>query len=123
MNSRLLYGTIVLALACGIGTGAAQVGPSSQSQTSGAAQIQLNAAQRAAIVTAVRDARIAPPGHSFNITVGAQVPPSIELNYLPIAALSQAPEARALKYTIVQNQVVLVDPTNMRIIDVIRPGQ
>ena len=123
MNSRLLYGTIVLALACGIGTGAAQVGPAGQPQTSGAAQIQLDAAQRAAIVTAVRDVRIAPPGHSFNITVGAQVPPSIELNYLPIAALSQAPEARALKYTMVQNQVVLVDPTNMRIVDVIRPGQ
>jgi hypothetical protein len=111
MNSRLLYGTIVLALACGIGTGAAQV------------QIQLDAAQRAAIVTAVRDVRIAPPGHSFNVSVGAQVPPSIELNYLPIAALSQAPEARALKYTLVQNQVVLVDPTNLRIVDVIRLGQ
>jgi len=110
MNSRLLYGTIMLALACGIGRGAAQVG-----------QIQLDAAQRAAIVTAVRDVRIAPPGHSFNVSVGAQVPPSIELNYLPIAALSQAPEARALKYTMVQNQVVLVDPTNMRIVEVIRP--
>ncbi len=112
MNSRLLYGTIVLALACGSGTGAAQVG-----------QIQLDAKQRAAIVTAVRDVRNAPPGHSFNISVGAQVPPSIELYYLPISALSQAPEARALKYTMVRNQVVLVDPTNMRIVDVIRAGQ
>jgi Protein of unknown function (DUF1236) len=109
MNSRRLYGTIVLALVCGIGTGAAQV--------------QFDAAQRAAIVTAVRDVRIALPGHSFNVSVGAQVPPSIELNYLPIAALSQAPEARALKYTITQNQIVLVDPTNMRIVDVIRLGQ
>jgi Protein of unknown function (DUF1236) len=123
MNSRLLYGTIVLALACGVGTGAAQVGPAGQPQTSGTAQIHLDAAQRAAIVTAVRDVRNAPPGHSFNISIGAQVPPSIELYYLPAAALSQAPEARALKYTMVQNQVVLVDPTNMRIVDVIRPGQ
>ena len=109
MNGRLLCGTIVLALACDIGTGAAQV--------------QLDAAQRAAIVTAVRDVRIAPPGHSFNISVGAQVPPSIELNYLPISALSQAPAAQALKYTMVQNQVVLVDPTTMRIVDVVRVGQ
>jgi len=109
MNSRLFYGTIVLALACDVGTGTAQ--------------IQLDAAQRAAIVTAVRDVRIAPPGHSFNISVGAQLPPSIELNYLPVAALSQAPEARALKYTLVQNQIVLVDPTNMRIVNVIRLGQ
>ncbi len=82
MNSRLFYGTIVLALACDVGTGTAQ--------------IQLDAAQRAAIVTAVRDVT---PGHSFNISVGAQLPPSIELNYLPVAALSQAPEARALKYS------------------------
>jgi hypothetical protein len=117
MNNRLLYGTIVLMLACGIGTGAAQVGPSGQPQ------IQLDAAQRAAIVYAVRDVRNAPPGHSFNMSIGAQVPPSIELYYLPIAALSQAPEVRALKYTMVQNQVVLVDPTNMRIVEVIRPGQ
>ena len=51
-----------------------------------------------AIVTTVRDVRNAPPG--------AQVSRSIELYYLPIAALSQAPEARALKYTLVQNQVV-----------------
>ena len=123
MNSRLLYGTIVLALACGIGTGAAQVGPAGQPHTSDAAQIHLDAAQRAAIVTAVRDVRIPPPGHSFNISVGAQVPPSIELSYLPTAALSQAPEARVLKYTMVQNQVVLVDPTNMRIVEVIRLGQ
>ncbi len=112
MNNRRLYGTIILGLACGIGSGAAQVG-----------QMQLDAKQKAAIVTAVRDVRNAPPGHSFNVSVGAQVPPSIELYYLPAAALSQAPETRALKYTTFQNQVVLVDPTNMRIVEVIRLGQ
>jgi hypothetical protein len=37
--------------------------------------------------------------------------------------LSQAPEVGALRYTMVQNQVVLVDPTNMRVVDVIRPTQ
>ncbi|HMA71285.1 MAG TPA: DUF1236 domain-containing protein [Xanthobacteraceae bacterium] len=120
MNSRLVYGTIVFALVCGIGPVSAQVG---QSPTPSAAQIHLDGAQKAAIVTAVRDIKNPPPGHSFNISVGAQVPPSIELYYLPVAALSQAPEARALKYTMVQSQVVLVDPTNMRIVDVIRPGQ
>jgi hypothetical protein len=112
MNSRGLYGIIVLALVGGIGTGAAQVG-----------QIQLDAKQKAAIVSAVRDVRNAPPAHSFNVSVGAQVPPSIELYYLPIAALSQAPEVRTLRYTMLQNQVVLVDPTNMRIVEVIRPAQ
>jgi hypothetical protein len=51
------------------------------------------------------------------------VPPSIELYALPVAALSQAPEAWDLRYTMVQNQVVLVNPANMRVVDVIRPAQ
>jgi hypothetical protein len=123
MKSRLFYETILFALVCGIGAVAAQLGPPSQSQTTNPAPIQLNATQRAAIVTAVRDTRIPPPGHSFSLAVGARVPPSIELYALPVAALSQAPEAWDLKYTMVQNQVVLVDPANMRVVDVIRPQQ
>jgi hypothetical protein len=128
MRNRLSYGTIAcgtifLALACGISGAAAQPGPSGQSQTTNPALIQFDVAQRSAIATAVRDTKIPPPGHSFSLSIGAQVPPSIELYALPIAAMSQAPEARALKYTLVQNQVVLVDPANMRVVDVIRPGQ
>jgi uncharacterized protein DUF1236 len=118
-TSRLFYGTMVLTLAGTISGAAAQVGGLGQSQTTNPS-IQLDAAQRAAIVTAVRDARIPPPGNSFSLSVGAPVPPSIELYALPIAALSQAPEARNLRYTMVQNQVVLVDPVNMRVVDVIR---
>jgi Protein of unknown function (DUF1236) len=121
MTNRVSYGTLVLALAGAINGAVAQVGGSSQSQTTTPA-IQLDAAQRAAIVTAVRDARIPPPGNRFSLSVGASVPPSIELYALPIAALSQAPEARNLRYTMVQNQVVLVDPLNMRVVDVIRVG-
>jgi hypothetical protein len=122
MRSRLFYGTMVLAVVSGIGGAAAQVG-AGQSQTTSPAQIQLDASQKAAIMTAVRDTKIPPPAQSFNLSAGAQVPAAIELYALPIAALSQAPEARNLRYTMVQNQVVLVDPTNMRVVDVIRPGQ
>jgi hypothetical protein len=115
MRNGVFYGTIVLALASGISGVAAQVGAVSQSKP----QVQLDPAQRAAIVTAVRDTKLPPPGRSFNVSVGAEVPPSIELYTLPIAALSQAPEVRDLKYTMVQNQVVLVDPLRMRVVDVI----
>ena len=118
MTGRILYATMVLALASGIGSAAAQVGATGQSQP-----LELSAAQRAAIATAVRDTKIPPPNHSFNTSVGAQVPPSIELHALPISAVSQAPEVRNMKYTLFQNQVVLVDPANMRVVDVIRPGQ
>jgi hypothetical protein len=39
---------------------------------------------------------------------------------LPSSAMLQSPELPSLKYTMVQNQVVLVDPTTMRIIDILR---
>src|SRR5215471_9020041 len=115
MKSAVFCGTMVLALASGIGGVAAQVGVANQSHP----QIQLDPAQRTAIVTAVRDTKIPPPGRSFNVSVGAEVPPSIELYALPIAALSQAPAVRDLRYTMVQNQIVLVDPLQMRVVDVI----
>ena len=118
MKSGVFCATIMLALVSGIGGVAAQVGATGQSQAQ-APQLQLNSAQRAAIVTAVRDTKIPPPGRSFNTSVGAEVPPSIELYTLPVAALSQAPEVRDLRYTMVQNQVVLVDPLKMRVVDVI----
>ena len=47
-------------------------------------------------------------------------PPVIELYILPESALVTAPEAKGVKYTMVQNQIVLVDPTTMRVVDVIR---
>ena len=57
---------------------------------------------------------------NFIASVGAPVPPSIELYVLPDSILAQLPEAKAVKYTVVQNQIVLVDPTTMRVVEVIR---
>ena len=43
----------------------------------------------------------------------------MELYILPDNALMAAPAAKGFKYTVVQKQVVLVDPINMRVVDVI----
>jgi hypothetical protein len=43
----------------------------------------------------------------------------IELYMLPDDILAQNPAAKFYKYTMVQDRVVLVDPTNMRIVAVI----
>jgi Protein of unknown function (DUF1236) len=129
--NRLHLATAVLALAWTTGVAAAQGTPpprGSADPLPGAlapptipAQIQLTPEQKGAILTAVKDTKVPPPNNAFTVAVGAQVPPSIELYALPIAALSQAPETKLLRYTMVQNQVVLVDPTNLRIVEVIRP--
>jgi len=84
-------------------------------------QLQLTPAQKTAILSAIRkDAAKGASPVNFVASVGAPVPPSIELYILPDGALAQVPEAKMVKYTTVQNQVVLVDPTTMRVVDVIR---
>jgi hypothetical protein len=85
-----------------------------------AAQLQLTPEQKTIIYDAVRpgDGRVKAPGN-VPVTVGAQVPPATELYFLPDSALATAPEAKSIKYTVAQNRVVLVDPTTMRVVDVI----
>jgi hypothetical protein len=88
-----------------------------------AAPLALTAAERAAIRDAVRQDKAMPNAKippSSPVSVGVQLPPSIALRILPDAALAQAPAAKTLQYTLIDDQVVLVDPTNMRVVDIIR---
>ena len=87
-----------------------------------AAQLQLTPEQKTVIYDTVRpaDGKIKVPGN-VPATIGAEVPPATELYFLPDSVLATAPEAKAIKYTVAQNRVVLVDPTTMRVVDVIPP--
>jgi Protein of unknown function (DUF1236) len=91
-----------------------------QDQTS--KPVRLSAAKKAAIARAImqQGEDIAPPAGNIRLARGAQVPSSIELYALPDNALAQAPEAQSYKYALVRNEVVLVDPSTMRIVDIIR---
>jgi hypothetical protein len=86
-----------------------------------AAQLTLTPEQKTAIFDAVQPAEAKVKAQNVPATVGAQVPPATELYFLPDRALAIAPEAKATKYTVAQNRVVLVDPTTMRVVDVIPP--
>jgi hypothetical protein len=83
-------------------------------------ELRLTEAQKSTIVASVRKANkpIAAPT-KFEVSVGASVPPAMELHLLPDDVLVQVPGAKNVKYTIVDNQLVLVDPTTMRIVEVI----
>jgi Protein of unknown function (DUF1236) len=83
--------------------------------------LELTPAQKNSIYNAVREdkGRVSPM--RFSTAVGAEVPPMIELYMLPDDVLAANPAAKFYKYTMVQDQVVLVDPTHMRVIDVIGP--
>jgi hypothetical protein len=96
------------------------VGMDRQPGVNPSAQLQLTPDQRAAILNAVRqDKAKATAPASGPVEVGAQLPPAIQLRILPDSALAQAPEAKAVQYTMIANQVVLVDPTTMRVVDII----
>ncbi len=115
------------ALAC---SGALNPAPAQSSdteaQTSAGGEQQtfaLTAAQRRAIyATASKDKSKAAKTH-FSPTVGAEVPPMIELYTLPDQVLAENHAAKSYEYTLEQDKVVLVDPTRMRVIDVIGPDQ
>lgn len=81
----------------------------------------LTAAQRRAIYAEVSKDTSRSSPQDFSAMVGADVPPMIELYTLPDDALAQVPAAKLYKYTVVENKVVVVDPTRMRIVDVIGP--
>lgn len=81
---------------------------------------ELTAEEKVAIAQAVkqsgRQVKV-PPG--LTAAVGGELPPAIELYMLPDSALASIPAAKLLKYTIVDGQVVLVDPTTMRVTDIL----
>jgi Protein of unknown function (DUF1236) len=89
--------------------------------TSPSEGLGLTAEQRATIVRAVdqeKDKITQPP--AFQAKVGAEAPASIALYVLPDPALAAIPDGAHYQYTVVQNKVILVDPTTMRVVDVIR---
>ena len=132
-HGTLALGTLTFALLGGLGTASfgpasAQVGSTPPKIEDGlavrgdtrAAPVQLTLEQKQAIAEAVRrENKTAEPAVSFVPSVGAPVPPAIELYILPDAALAQVPAAKTVKYTVVKNQLLLIDPTNMRVVDII----
>jgi hypothetical protein len=127
------HGALTLALLggfaiAGAGSASAQVGSTPPQIEDGlvgrgdtrAAPIRLTQEQKQAIAEAVRrENKAVEPAVSFVAAIGAPVPPAIELYILPDAALAQVPAAKTVKYTVVKNQLLLVDPTNMRVVDII----
>jgi hypothetical protein len=84
-------------------------------------ELGLTPAQRNAIYQEVHKdlSKVAPS--RFVTDVGAEVPPVTDLYTLPDDIVATNPQARPYKFTEVDDQVVLVDPTKMRVIAVIGP--
>jgi Protein of unknown function (DUF1236) len=117
VGALLLLAPLVLA---GIAGPADAQTPPSLGTADPTAPLALTPAEKAAIRDAVRQDSAKPiAAAKIPVSIGAQLPASIALRILPDAALAQAPAAKTVQYTVIGNQVVLVDPTNMRVVDII----
>jgi hypothetical protein len=85
--------------------------------------IALTAAQKKSIYNAI----FQQPAKSYTFelatSVGADVPPSVELTDLPGNVIAGEPWAAGLKYAMAgDNMIVVVDPVRRRVVDVIHGG-
>jgi len=80
------------------------------------------AEQRHAIYTAAIRQKTRSPADRVPAAVGAAVPTAVELRDLPDQTSDGVGGAPALKYALVDSDVVVVDPLAMRVVDVIRGG-
>ena len=121
---------ILLVLLGSVGTAVAQTAPGSAPTAPTPAPgtidpkagLQLTPQQRAMIFQSVsrEKAKVKLPPGGVTASAGADLPPSIELYTLPDNVAAEIPNAKLYKYTVVNDQVVLVDPTSMKVVEVIR---
>ena len=114
---------VMLVLCAGLVGGAAAQStlpgpPGTDTGVSGAIEqkLILSQAQRTAIYDQVSKDKSKVAPKDFSPVIGADVPAMIELYTLPDDAVAGVPAAKLYKYTMVENKVVLVDPTKMRVV-------
>jgi len=122
MNVRVPSLVFVLLLCSAAGATAQMVGPDEAIGPQGGIKqkVALTAAQESAIYNAAARQKVPTSSRGINALVGSPVLPSVPLFDLPSAANIEA--AGFLKYAMVEDKVVVVDPIRMRVVDVIRSG-
>ena len=82
-------------------------------------QVELTPAQRTTIYrTVTRERRAVPDG--VDVRLGARVPQAVELHEIPAPVVTEIPSVRRYRYMVVNNEVVLVDPTTSEVVEIIR---
>jgi len=117
--------TIFTLILFGAGGASAQtVGPDEAVEANGAVTqaLALTPAQRTAIYNEVMQQRVRSSSRRIAAAIGASVPPWVRLNDLPGQAAVDDGGAGVLKYAMVGDDVVVVDPISMRVVDVIHRG-
>ena len=100
-----------------------QTGQTSQSQTTtgqAGAGAKLSTEQRTKITSVIREQRVQPVTNvNFEIRTGVRVPRTVSFHPLPREIVTIYPEWRGYEFFLVNNQIVVVNPRTLEIVDVI----
>jgi|SRR5579871_4755371 len=98
---------------------AAKQGERSQTTGQAGAGSKLSTEQRTKITTVIRDQHVAPVTNvNFSISVGTRVPREIGFHPLPAEIVTIYPEWRGYEFFLVRDEIVVVDPRTLEIVDV-----
>ena len=146
MQSRFTYSAVTLALLASVTCAVAQSPATNTKRDSGAAmppppsaqmpaapsklqssaqaqtqaQLSLSADQKKAIWDSVGKNKGAKAPANFQASVGANVPAQVALRPLPGTLSKQVPDAKKYRYAKIADEVVLVDPSTHKVIDIIK---
>ncbi|MGA2940660.1 MAG: DUF1236 domain-containing protein [Xanthobacteraceae bacterium] len=113
---------VILPVVLVLFTGHMQQAAAQTDDVAASQKLELTPAERSAIYATVSKDKSKVAPQPFSTKIGADVPPMIELYSLPDQTVAENPAAKLYEYTIVENEVVVVDPTRMRIVDRIGPA-
>jgi hypothetical protein len=97
-------------------------GASKSTTTTGqaAAGGKLSTEQRTKITTVIKQQNVRPVTNvNFSISVGARVPRDVGFHPLPAEIITIYPEWRGYEFILVDNQIIVVNPRTLEIVDVI----
>jgi hypothetical protein len=97
-------------------------GGRSGARAASAKKIELTREQRATILRAVsqRTTTGSRSGTQIRVSVGEQVPPTVELQSFPETIIQEVPVVREYRFFLNDGEVVLVDPAERRVVEIIR---
>ena len=81
---------------------------------------KLSTEQRTKITTVIKSQHVQPATNvNFSISVGARVPRNVGFHPLPAEIVTIYPEWRGYEFFLVNNQIIVVNPRTLEIVDVI----
>jgi uncharacterized protein DUF1236 len=80
---------------------------------------QISTQQRTQIASTIRQQNVSPVRVNFAVNVGVNVPSSVRLSVLPDTIVSIVPQYRGYSYFVTDEQIVIVEPSSHRIVEVL----